>query len=187
MGKQNPGRGVQSGVWAWGDGVTRLGTPPGPCCDLWFLALHPCSVIPQGQALWLHLPGPTCFRDSGVDVRGVGPGQGSPSHGEMQTSPPYPPRDRWHGIAGTASPARHPRHGTPIPPTSHGRAPELGSRVQMTHLWPICKKPPRRASSSPLAGPHPLPAGCQCPRPCPVPVPPQHSTSRPRELPGANK
>lgn len=32
---------MQSRVWAWGDGVARLGPPPAPRCDLWFLIHHP--------------------------------------------------------------------------------------------------------------------------------------------------
>lgn len=54
-----------------------LGMAPVPRCDLWFLVLL-CSVIPQGQALGLHLPCPTCFWGSWVAVWALGRFRGLP-------------------------------------------------------------------------------------------------------------
>ena len=79
-GGKNPG---VRGIKTWGEGC-RAGSghgamgspgwnpPPGPRCDLRLLVLYPCSVIPQGQALCLCLPGPACFPESWVGVGGVG-------------------------------------------------------------------------------------------------------------------
>lgn len=94
---------MQSRVWPWGDGVTRLATPPGPRCNLWFLVLRPCSIIQQGQALWLQLLGPTCFWESWVHVWGVGLLQWD---AELQTSPLTRPESGYPL-------ARHPQHGIP--------------------------------------------------------------------------
>lgn len=162
---------MQSRVWPWGNGVTRLEKPPGPRCNLWFLVLHLCSIIQQGQALWLQLPGPTCFWESWVDVWGTGLLQWD---AELQTSPLTQPKSGYPL-------ARHPWHGIPGTAISRRRAPELGSRARMMHLWPICKKPPHRTPSAPLASPRPpSPPGGMSP---PAAVPRAHPATAQHESP----